>query len=370
MKILYVDLLSPSGHIGLNKILVKTLSNLVDLDIVWRNNYINIDELKDVNDRNINVYYIPEKLYKESVSKISYRLNNVKIIKWLLRNFDINKYNLVFISSYETISFSMAWPRKLKTRTVILNHNNLDELQNKVKYLFFKLIPRHIEHIVFEEYMKDYLKESIKIDNKIWVMHHPISFDKYHDAKRFGLLGKEKDKCDIIFAPSGSNDELFIKNLINNQLVYKYLSQTNWRLIIKSKEITYEDNYLKIFSNYLDYKEYLYYFVNAKYILFPYVQNFNYRISGVLFDAIAFKKKIIASSNKIFKYFLNKYKDLGFIFNNLNEFNSLINILHKDKGIMSKEIINQIYYDYSQDFFTKSLKNIIGDSQNDEEYKY
>jgi hypothetical protein len=368
MRILYLDLLSPYGHISLNIILLRILEKFASVDVAWKQSYAENDSLSKI----VRTFYLIPLDYYQFGSKIDYRIKNIKIIKWILKNIDINKYDLIFISSYETISFSLAWPKKLHPRVVILNHNNLDELVDKRKFFFFKHIPKYVEHIVFEEYMKEYLLKEVKISNKVWVVNHPIDLSKVDNYKKIVDKSKICKEDKIIFAPSGSNDENFIAQLVNLQKGKNLLSQFPFKLIVKSKEVQYQDNHLVVTKKYFDYEEYISYFGNSLLILLPYPKDFHYRISGALFDCFAFKKRFISSSVPIFKYYINKYPEIGETFDSINEFQEILFRISKEPMNYSfPEIsfyVNNsfaiIQNDYSNEQIEKELQVMIKKGEN------
>ena len=134
-RILYIDLLSPSGHKNLNTIFIRVLGEIGNLDVVLKEGYIDLDNIRD----SVRwLYEIPSR-YFEGTTKYKARKMGIRRIKWLLRVVDIDSYDLVFIAGYETLSFACAWPSKANVRVTVLNHNNLDELTNRFKRFFFKI---------------------------------------------------------------------------------------------------------------------------------------------------------------------------------------------------------------------------------------
>jgi len=341
MRVLYLDLLSPKGHKSLNKIIVGLLKELAFVDISW------------------NEGYIEDESFLSAVNKI----------KWILKSININSYDLIFISSYETISFALAWPRKLKSRVVILNHNNLDELKDLLKKFFFKRIPKYAEHIVFEKYMKEYIIENIRVPNKIWVIHHPVDLGKVQDYQRLSnskISNTNVINSKLIFAPSGSNDENFISQLINLQKEEGFLNSTIFSLLIKSKQDEYQDNHLIVSKRYFSYEEYLMYLGNASLLLLPYPKDFKYRMSAVLFDAFVFKKSIIASSIPLFRYFVNKYPFIGKVFNNVQEFKEIVYFYNEQiKNVCSQDdmLFEKIQNTYSIKSIKEEVQRMLGGEQ-------
>lgn len=362
MKILYLDILSPIGHKDINKIFIRLLREFTPTDVSWRKGYIRDGSFLNTVK---NFYPIPEIYYKFS-SKMDYRVKNYNKIKWIIKNINVDSYDLIFISSYETISFALAWPKKTKSRVIILNHNNLDELKVLLKKFFFKRIPDYVEHIVFEEYMKKYIVEEIKVPNRIWVIHYPIDFCKVHDYQQLlieELPKNSKNNEKIIFAPSGSNDENFILKLINTQKKEKFLNNTVFNLLIKSRQSEYRDDHLIVTKKYFAYKEYLMYLGNASLLLLPYPKDFRYRVSGVLFDAFAFKKSVIASSIPLFQYFVNKYPFIGKLFYDMNSFKESIYFYNRQIGsgrLQNDALFNKVINAYSIKSVKEAVQRMLG----------
>ncbi|GEM_PF-855270 len=362
MKVLYLDLLSPPGHKNLNKILVRLLKDLALVDVSWEEGYIEDRSLLST----AGSFYPIPKIYYNFNSKIDYRIKNYNKIKWVLKNISIASYDVVFISSYETISFALAWPKNLSninTRVFILNHNNPDELGSSLKRKFFKRIPKYVEHIVFEEYMKDYLLNDIKISNRVWVIHHPIDLSKVHDSTYLHKNDDLESKGGkLIFAPSGSNDEDFIARLVDLQRNEKFLDDTQFVLLIKSKQTNYKDSHLIVTKKYFSYQEYISYLDKAYLILLPYPQSFRYRISGVLFDAFAFKKKIIATSIPLFRYFVEKYPFTGKVFNDVQEFKEIVYFYDKqvENGTFENNVsFEEVWNTYSVDSVREEVRRML-----------
>lgn len=369
-NILYIDLLSPKGHLFLNRAFLNIFASFSNrLDLSCQKGYM---ECNNIPKKIKRIYGIPIQYYKVN-SKFNYRIKNIKKINWVMKNINIDIYDLIFISSYETISFSLVWPRNIKPRVIVFNHNNLDEINNKFKYIFFKLIPKYIEHAVFEDYMKNYLLKEIKIPNKVWVVHHPTDISKSNDYKKIKnkFFPKEKVINKIIFAPSGSNDENFIQRIVSLQRKDNFFDSMLFKLIIKSKKIDYQENNLIIIKKYLSYEEYVSFFNNALLILLPYPKSFSYRISGVLFDCFSFRKRFVASSIPIFRYYVNKYPGIGRIYNDINEFRDVLfsyneqlkwgYCLSPDSNFSNNTIFNKIQKDYSIQKISIEIQNILND---------
>ncbi|MGL4803094.1 MAG: hypothetical protein ACRC18_12605, partial [Cetobacterium sp.] len=308
-KILYIDPISPIGHINFNKLYIKELKKLnYEVDYIFREKYykhLNIENLKPV-------YEIPEQLYKREggnffLNKILIRKDNIVIYNSIKENVDIKKYDRIFFSSFEEIAMYFS---KMKENLILLNHINLVGFEeSKIKRFFLKKLFKKNRIVVLEPYMKEYLKKFGEYD--IEILPHPL-IEKFIDNK---LTLENKKYSQIIFSPSATScDEEFIKEMIEDKNFLNYLEENKILIIIKSKIHSFENNYLKVIKNYLKEEEYRSYFIKATGILLPYEKRFKNRVSGILFEAISNEKVIYMKNvegliyyskmnNKIFKTF-------------------------------------------------------------------
>lgn len=349
IKVLFIDLLSPDGHTDINRFFIKTMhdiENIDSIDLVGKEKYF------DNND-----FILPRRFFIFN-NKFDFRLKNILKIKWIFNNIEVEKYDIIFISSYETISFSIAWRKKMDARILIFNHNNIDALKNsKIKKFFFKLINNQVEHIVYEDFIKKYIK-TLHVGNKVWVNHHPIDLEK--NENRVNSKSKSDNKL-LIYAPSSSNDDIFIRKLINYNNRKKVLND-KIRLIIKSNNINFEDEQLKVINDRVSYENYISNFKKSDFISLLFEDDFEYRVSGVFFDALAFKKRLLFKENKFSRYYINKYPELGYCYTDVKSFISTINDLTKkeNKKINDKKnIFDKIYEDYSRNKISNELSIIL-----------
>lgn len=94
------------------------------------------------------------------------------------------------------------------------------------------------------------------------------------------------------------------------------------------------------------------------YILFFY-DNDKYKLiaSGAIFDAIKYKKPIIALENTYFSYLTNKFGKIGFLCKNINQMSKVIIQLLEFRN--SEFDFSGYYLNLTQDKFSNNLKQII-----------
>jgi len=291
-KILYVDPLSPRGHINFNKIYIEELLKIyTNVDFAFKENYI--DKLS-INYKN-KVYSIPDKLYDKSKSKIRNRFNYYKILSYIKKNCNIDSYDYIIFSSYEEISLYFS---KFKKKLILINHNNISGLRNPIKLFFFrKNAIQHI-NIVLEDYIKEYLL-TLNIPN-VYTLYHGLG-DPYDRAlinnsslsNEFDYLHKFKY---VIFSPSStSSDNDFLYNLINNSNFTSFLMENEILLIVKSNHLDNNHVNLKIIKSYLSDSQYQYLFLKSDLILLSYPNSFTFRVSAILLECMSNNKLCLIS---------------------------------------------------------------------------
>lgn len=349
MRILYYDIISPKGHRNFNAQFIRLLSRIAEIDVAIKDGYL--DEI-NVSNSIKNILPIPTKLFVDetlskkitSKSKFLYRIKLILNFILTYRKIDFKTYDAIFFGSYETTSFSfLSW--FISNRCFVINHNNISEIQSiKSKCCFYKKINPKIEHIVFEDYIKDYLVSEIKIKNRIWVIHHPlIDFNN----KILNCRGSKR----IIFAPSNSNDEEFIRYVKSNEDKIN----SEYEIIIKSKVLDYLSTKLQIYNNWISEEDYNYYMTTCSYVLISFEKSFNYRVSSLLLEALKRGKRIILFCNNTLKYYSQKYPDSFLTFyRNVEFFEILDNNLN-----YYVQVNNSAIADYSDDRILQMIKSIF-----------
>lgn len=337
-KLLFVDPLSPEGHINFNKIYINALSNIfVSIDFAFKKGY----EEKLSISKDDKVYLIPAKYYINSNNKISNRVRYIQIFRHIKKYCNINNYDFVIFSSYEEISLYLSF---INRPLILINHNNISGLQDNIKLFFFKKLAKKNINIVFENYMKDYLL-SLGINN-VYTIHHGLP--KSHDEK---LLNNSKLIEDfscinnfryVIFSPSSTSTDInFLETLISNDVFNVFLRDNDILLILKNKHLNSNSKNIKIVKNYLTDLQYQYIFLRSHLIIIPYSDKFLYRVSGVLFESMANDKICLFSDIKALQIYID-------FFNYDPIFNTVDDLINRISYIISN--INKINNPYKNLF--------------------
>lgn len=316
-RILYIDALCPSGHRVFNSLTISALMRMdTELKIVG-------DE-RCLPDRISIAYRIPKRYLAKrkagSFSKFSYRIREYQKLRWFVKVIEKEHPDLVILSSYETISLCMV-SRSLKIPVLAFNHNNLDELESKLKRFFYRRIGSSVTQVVFENYMADYLKEAIKVRNKVIVLPHIVKPEEQLQPQP--QLPNANSK--LLFAPSSSNDPIVIEDLLKRE---DELRAKGIKLAAKYRENLARDAlvFRKRFSD----EEYSSFLRSCFAVYVPLPRQFNYRISNVVNEAIANKKRIVISKNRFSEFLSSQYPSLVYVLNSnlleeLDELNIWIN---------------------------------------------
>ena len=325
--VLYIDVICSDGHVAFNKIYInKLLSAGYEVKLILKKNY----EKKLNLPNSMILFELPSFLFYDfkRIGIINRLLMLLSLIYINLRIFS-NRFKDIYIGGYEEISFYFSFFIK---KTILIKHNNISGLDNKLKrYFFIKNSKKH-KLLVFNEDIKNYLIK-LKLKNIIVKPHGlPEKFYLSSGNNNFS------DFVKIIFIPSSnSSDQKFILELINNYFFLDYLKVNNYLLIIKGSYSNVNPNLLVI-KNPLSYEDYKDIFMNADIILLPYPNSFKFRVSNVLHECIANNKICLLSKIESFEVYSIHFNFNPF-FQNINELIERINYV-----VNSNNLMNSIYY--------------------------
>ena len=301
-KLLYIDYLSESGHISFNKNFIKEISELdLNIDYIFKASYSSKLGIKD------NILTIPNKFYSSSNGFIT-RLNYIKILRFINQKINLNNYDYVLLSSYEEISLYFS---RIKTKLILLNHNNLEGLGNSIKRFFLKKNSNSNYNIVFEKYMIDYL-EKFKIKNLFKISHGlPAPIDQTI-IKNTIFIKNHSIKLDsfnkIIFIPTLSYlDKEFLVQLVTDKGFIDFLNINNVLLILKTKEVFNVNlaNFVVI-NEFLTEIDFNSIFFKSDLIILKYPITFKNRVSSLFFHCIANNKTCLINKIDALYAFKNK----------------------------------------------------------------
>lgn len=299
MKVLFIDPVSPKGHIGFNSIHINALiETFGEVDVVFKTGYKKQSkELKGNLIYEYPIINLPNNgMFNRYVVWCNFR--NIQ------KNVDFSKYNAIVIAYYDEIALNF---NLIRNKLYLINHNNVaGALNNKVKWFFFKRLSRKHTMIVLDPLSKERLEQK-GIPEVIYINHglkNPFTLDKHWSVKRLGI---KKDFKRIIFSPSdGSSDKCFLSELIRNHSFIRLLEESKTILICKNLNLDdfqiLSNNIINVTTR-LSEDNYANLFLKSDLILVSYPSSFQYRTSGVLMEALANNKDILISAIPAFKIY-------------------------------------------------------------------
>jgi hypothetical protein len=331
LNILVIDPLEPKGHIMFNGALINILKLIGNVTFAGSKKYItNFD---------CNHIYINHTRNKKN--KLSYRIDCLLKLFKIKKEIEFDLYDIVIISSFETISFSI-FSTFIQEKIYLVNHNNLDELRSSVtKRLFYKSISKNITMWCLERYFCDYV-EGLTNMNTLYIPH-PLNKKQNNQSPQY----EKKNK--ILFAPSGSSDKEWILRIFNEEKDFLFYAKCN-------EEKSNEHN--KLITYFESYNEIL---LSADCIFLP--LNFDYRVSGPFIEAMSLGKPIIMTKSKYAIEMQKLYPRVIRIIEHSSEiskmFNELTNIDKEERDID----FSAFYSKHSDINISNSIKEAIGVSR-------
>lgn len=296
MHILVVDYLSPKEHTNFDLIHIKSLLELGhDLHLVGREGQF--PRVAAYNE--VQITQIPEEFYGvRSFHSLTDRIQGIRILRWVKRNIPLDDYDQIVFLSYDILSIFCF---KTSVKVFLVNHNNVDQFDSKIKLYLTRNLPDHYIHIALNEYMEAKLKECL-LGKKVQYVPHGY-LEPSGIATRPSTV---KEDSLFVFCPVNRNyDAELINELVNSSLLNDYLRENNITVYVKSQLISVPTEYVHVIGMLTD-EEYNYMLTNAMAVLLPYGEEFRYRCSGILFECVARNTPIIATEREALKIYHEK----------------------------------------------------------------
>ncbi len=296
MKLLLIDYLSPQGHLNFDMIHVKALLSLGhELCLVGREGQFN--EAK--NKSGVSIIDIPPQYFRDfRCPKLSVRVHGIQCLFWIKRNININYYDRVIFLTYDILSLSLL---RLNTNVFLINHNNVDQLDNSIKLFLTKRLPHNYIHIVLNEYMEKRLK-SLLPDSTIHLVPHGFLPPSLTQNKPLEVNESER----FVFCPVNRNyNTELMSDILSSSSFHSFLKKNNVVLYVKQQLKSEQDGNIKTVG-FLDDAEYNYMISNALAVLLPYGDDFKYRCSGIVYECIARNTPVIATNRDALAIYKNR----------------------------------------------------------------
>ena len=343
MNVLIIDPLSPIGHANFNFSLISILSkvgnceaivsNIMKRELVERG--IRDDAIKWEYSTSNDIGEIAKRHKSKIVYHVIYFFSRINLYLHIIEK--SKSYDCMVFTSVDINAFSIM-SHFIPRQTIVFDHgiSNIDT--NYFYRLRWKATSRKVKLAVFEEYINHMAKNHLKRKN-IFTIHHPL-------PRISNVKTKEHDNNIYIYAPSASNNFDFVGQLLESNI------PDGMQFLIKGLKNVKKKG-IEVYSNRITNEQYTYYLSMADYILIPYYENYNYKQSGVMFEALQLNKKVLLLNNNTLNNYKNKFPEMIILFDNIQE---MFEKAKKYDEIMFKD---SIFAEYSDDAIRASFLECI-----------
>jgi len=346
MKILYLDFLCPKRHLNLDINQINRLSNIGDIYVVsQKGRYENLPP---------NVRNIEKKSIEIKPGKIRNRASSLKTM--LISAIESRKidHDFIIVSSFETMMFAIGrYLFEKNDKIILFHHFNTDELSSKIKAFFFRMYMNKVKHIVFSEFIKDYLINKFGINPKnVFVLPHHMNKIKITNDN------KNEYRC---VGLSSSNDEKVIGDIIHKEEKDELFKKMKIKVVLKSKEFEFDNGYLKVVKGYLEKEVFDDFIDKAQSIYMPFPTSFQFRMSGTLIDALTNSKIVYGSDIPVMRHYSKNYPSICKIVNDADSFIQAL-LSNENENKKHVEEFEKFKSEHSEERIEFILKDILKNS--------
>ncbi len=269
----------------------------------------------------------------------------------LFKSGQMKETDVIYFASYDIIVFFIFFLliSRYKSKIVLQQHNNVDQLCNMVKRLVFSLFSNKVRHFVFEDYIGKELENYGVDSTRIFVIPHPLPHPDNIDAYK-------GTKCNKVFGPSNSNSESIIDELVSLHERKKTLNGIGATILLKSQSISYDDTILKVSPGWIDKQMYYKLMAESGFLFLPFSPSkYTYRVSNSFFEGVIYRKKIITTRFMLAEYYEKKYPNICRIVDNLEDLRNAILTYER----IDNKSLNEFVNDHSDDVIRCSLHGAL-----------
>lgn len=307
-RVLALDLLCPEGHVAFDSGVIGALGQCAIVHLAVAKGYFGRESPTGASV----TYEAPQWLYVPARTRLCSKARVKQLLVALYWTFRLrlSSYDAILVLSYETISFSVAIALfGRQTALFAFDHNNLDDLMSRLKQWCFRRLSRRVHHLVPEPYMMDVVRRFGGPRVRGSVVPFPIRhFSATGTEEVMDGNGKARLRC---VGPSGSNDEAFVEWMIHREASTSVLRRHGVSLYLHSRNESFDDGWLYVYRERLDDDVYESRLRDADLVVLPYPQTFENRVSGVLLEALAYRRHWIGTDTPMFRDYALMYPTLG-----------------------------------------------------------
>ncbi len=354
MKIAILDFTMPKTHRRFNLCNFEVLSQISDLYIVNSAHYYDsLDSQKNVYLMDTDIAEYSKKHMVENRGMLSSIVGRMVIIHNIRENLKLFKkfkdvrFDYILIMGYEVMTFAVfrfCLPKNIPI--YIFQHQQINELENRIKNFLFSTYKNKVHHIVLEEIFRDYLVQKIKV-KYVYVVHH-------FNGEREAPIPRYSNK--FILGISSTNDEGWIKKMIEEEEKKGFLINSKLKMRLRSHIYTFKDSNLVVDNQYFSDAEYDKYFERAAAVVSLPSETFYNRLSGQVLDAILAGKIVISLATPLIREYKKMAPTLFVIFENIKELQEYIK---KQDWVIHQDDLRYMKYRHSKNAAYENYRRIF-----------
>ena len=290
--------------------------------------------------RSFNILWQPIELPPSYATLFSRLSMEFKLISHLLSVAEANTNNNIVLTNIRisilmAIKFFLKFVNRKALIQIIIHHrlNSLNRIRSYnpfMRFTPFKIAltmgsNKKIQYIFLEESIRIRFQSILpSFKGNVAVLEHPVVPEQQGDhimpfaqPFRFGFLGRT-------IREKGFDSYLQLASEIKDKLP----GRAEFHVIgfVPDGQSKFEMNSLDVppLQTPLDRKQYVYGLKRLHFVCLPYKDHYQLSPSGVLLDAVAFKKPLIASRLPIFEDLFHQYGDIGYLFDDEAELCDII----------------------------------------------
>lgn len=267
-SVLLADTKGSSGHISLYKEYIKSLGANVAIALCGPTHFL--DHFRD---DGLALYRIEE---AENGSRSRWT-RAAGQLRSLLRCYEIFRegtFERLEFLSYDNFPMAIASHLFREGDIWLCDHNNIDRaLAEPLHGLAFRALNKAIGHVALEPYIAEYLSQQFGFRTQ----------HRAHPLRRIqGNVGAPERSRAYVFCPSRDCDPAFLWRL------NRYCLEQGYELVARAREGAPVGAHAHYFTSFENYDQLL---LHAEYVAIG--VNYRYRVSGVFYEALANKKRMI-----------------------------------------------------------------------------
>lgn len=347
-RIIYIDTFDDFGHLALNKNYVKRLTEEgYDVTVAMSANCLKALAVKAP----ISQVIIPARFYKKNVNRLTERIRQVRILRYIRRNLPIESFDIVFYSNFDEIVLGFY---RIALPSVLLVHANVANLENPIKLFFMRWVSRGNTLLVFHQYIRkkcfDYGISNVEVIGQgISAPFQSRTDERKRILREFDQRLVSSEYEYILFAPSGIkySDRLLVDAIADSQFC-SFLRDRRVLLVVKCNTSDPASKNILTINKRIEQSLYEALFTESRAVILNYPLSFSYRVSSILFECFSNDKMCLLTNIEAFRIFSNHIRYDPFFSNQFELTSAIDQVIRMDSSIVKNPFLNKesLYADF------------------------